>query len=70
MSFGRILIVVGLLLAAAGLLLPLAERLGIKLGRLPGDISCHGKNCTLYFPLGTCLALSAALSLVLWLLRR
>jgi hypothetical protein len=70
MSFGRILIVAGLLLAAAGLLLTLAERLPIKLGRLPGDIAYHGKNGTFYFPLATCLVLSAVLSLVLWLLRR
>jgi len=70
MSFGRILIVVGLLLAAAGVLFILAERLGIKLGHLPGDMYYHGKSFTFYFPLVTCLVLSAVASLVLWLLRR
>ena len=63
MSFGRILIVVGLLITLAG-------RLPVKLGRLPGDIYYHGKNYTFYFPLVTCLVLSAVASLVLWLLRR
>jgi hypothetical protein len=70
MSFGRILIVVGLLLVAAGLLITLAGRLPFKLGRLPGDIYYHGRSYTFYFPLVTCLVLSAVASLVLWLLRR
>jgi len=70
MSFGRILIVVGLLLAGVGLLITLAGRLPVKLGRLPGDIYYHGKNYTFYFPLVTCLVLSAVASLVLWLLRK
>ena len=67
---GRALIVIGLVLVAAGFLVILGERLPIKLGRLPGDIVIRGKNSTFYFPLVTCLLLSLLLSLVSWLLNR
>ncbi len=52
---------------AVGLLLTLGDRLPIKLGRLPGDIRIEGKNGGFYFPLVTCLLLSAVLSLIMWL---
>ena len=64
------LIVLGLALAGFGLLLTFAGRLPFRLGRLPGDIYIQGKNSTFYFPLVTCLILSALFSLVLWVLRR
>jgi Protein of unknown function (DUF2905) len=70
MSLGRILIVLGLLLAAAGVIVLLGERLPIRLGRLPGDIVIRGKNSVFYFPLVTCLLISAVLSLILWLMNR
>jgi hypothetical protein len=70
MSFGRVLIVVGLLLAAAGVFITLAGRLPVRLGRLPGDIYYHRRNYTIYFPVVTCLALSVLISLVLWILRK
>ena len=64
----RILIIVGLVLVAAGLLWPLAERL--NLGRLPGDFVIGRGSFRLYLPLATSLLISVVLSLVLWLLRR
>jgi hypothetical protein len=64
------LIILGLVLVAAGVLVTLAGRLPIPFGRLPGDLRIQGKNSSFYFPLTTCLLLSAAASLVLWLLRR
>jgi hypothetical protein len=67
---GRALIVVGLILVAAGILFTLGEKLPVKLGRLPGDITIRGKNSVFYFPIVTSLLLSAILSLVLWLLGR
>jgi hypothetical protein len=67
---GRTLIVVGLAIAAIGVLISIGGRLPLKLGRLPGDIYVHGKNSTFYFPLTTCILLSAILSLVVWLARR
>ena len=70
MSFGRLLIVLGLLLAALGVVVSLGARLPIRLGRLPGDIVIRGKHSLFYFPLVTCLLISAVLSLALWLVNR
>jgi hypothetical protein len=70
MPLGRLLIALGIVLVAAGLLVTFAGRLPLRLGRLPGDIYIHGKNSSFYFPLTTCIALSALFSLVVWMLRR
>ncbi len=67
---GRTLIILGLVLVAAGVLITLGGRLPVKLGRLPGDIVVHGKNGTFYFPIVTCLVVSAVLSLAMWLFGR
>jgi hypothetical protein len=40
------------------------------LGRLPGDLRIEGKSGVFYFPITSCLLVSALLTLVLWLLRR
>jgi Protein of unknown function (DUF2905) len=64
MSLGRMLIVLGLLMTALGVLISLGA------GRLPGDIVIRGKHSVFYFPLVTCLLISAVLSLVLWLVNR
>ncbi len=68
MSASRLLIVLGLLLVAAGLLWPLLGRLG--LGRLPGDISVQGENYSFYFPIVTSILLSLVASALLWILNR
>jgi hypothetical protein len=70
MGLGRMLIMLGLLIAAVGLVIVLGEKLPIRLGRLPGDIVIRGKHSTFYFPLATCLAISVVLSLVSWLMSR
>ena len=67
---GRTLIALGLVLVMAGLLVSFGGRLPLRLGHLPGDIQIHGKNYSFYFPLATCILLSALFSLVLWILRR
>jgi DUF2905 family protein len=64
----RVLIIAGLVLVAAGLFWPLAERL--NLGRLPGDFVIGRGSFRLYLPLATSLLISVVLSLVLWLMRR
>jgi hypothetical protein len=64
------LIGLGLLVAALGVLISIGERLPFRLGHLPGDIIIRGKNSVFYFPLVTCLLISAVLSLVLWLINR
>jgi hypothetical protein len=66
---GRWLIGAGILLAIAGLVVMLGERVGIRLGRLPGDIRVEGKHGAFYFPLTTCILLSVLASLVAWLFR-
>jgi hypothetical protein len=70
MSLGRMLIVLGLMVAAVGVIISLGERLPIRLGHLPGDIIVRGKNSVFYFPLLTCLLISLVVSLVLWVVNR
>jgi ribose/xylose/arabinose/galactoside ABC-type transport system permease subunit len=70
MPLGRLLIALGLLVAALGVLISLGERLPIRLGRSPGDIIMRGKHSVFYFPLVTCVLISAVLSLVLWFMNR
>jgi hypothetical protein len=67
---GRTLIILGLVLVAVGVLVTLGDKLPIKLGRLPGDVVVRGKNGVFYFPIVTCIILSAVLSLVMWLIGR
>ncbi|MGA2761580.1 MAG: DUF2905 domain-containing protein [Candidatus Cybelea sp.] len=69
-EFGKLLIFVGMLLAAIGVVLMLLGRSHLPIGRLPGDFLYRGKNTTVYFPLATSLILSVVLSLVLYLLNR
>jgi uncharacterized protein HemY len=68
MSPQRLLIVVGAVLLAAGLLWPLLARLG--LGRLPGDILIRRGGFSLYAPIATCLIVSLVLTLLFWIIRR
>ncbi len=68
-GFGKLLVVVGLAVAALGAVLWLVGRVPF-LGRLPGDLLWERPGFAVYLPLGTCLLLSAVLSLVLWWLRR
>ena len=70
MGFGRMLIVLGVVLVAAGVLFSVGARLPFRLGRLPGDIYIQGKNSSFYFPLATCILLSILFSVVMWLARR
>ena len=67
---GRTFIIVGLALVAVGVLMTLGDRLPVKLGRLPGDIVVRGKSGVFYFPIVTCLIVSAVLSLAMWLIGR
>jgi len=70
MELGRLLIYFGLALIVAGIVLLLLGRADIHLGRLPGDITYHGKNTTVYFPLVTSILLSVVLTLVLYIVGR
>ena len=70
MPMGRILILAGLVLIAAGVIVTLLSKSPLPLGRLPGDIRIEGKNGSFYFPIVTCLLLSAVFSLVMWIFKR
>ncbi|MGA3166702.1 MAG: DUF2905 domain-containing protein [Terriglobia bacterium] len=68
-QLGRFLVVVGVILVALGLIVMAGPRFSFfGLGRLPGDIAYKGKNFQFYFPLVTCLVLSAAVTLLFWLI--
>ena len=69
-DIGKMLVVLGILIAAAGLVFLLLGRTNLPLGRLPGDILYRGKHTTFYFPLATSIVLSVVLSLVLYLIGR
>jgi len=66
---GRLLIGIGILLVLAGAAVILLERIGIRLGRLPGDIRIEGRHGGFYFPVVTCMLISIVLTLISWLFR-
>ena len=66
-ELGRVLLVLGAVLAASGALLVFGARLPFRLGRLPGDIVYQGRNTTFYFPIVTCLIVSLLLTLFFWI---
>ncbi len=68
---GRFLILAGVALVFLGLVVIGADRMGIHLGRLPGDIRVEGRRGGgFYFPVVTCILLSVLLSLISWLFTR
>jgi hypothetical protein len=69
-DLGRMLVFIGGLLLVFGLILVLAGKVNLPIGRLPGDIVYRGKNTTFYFPLMTSILLSVILSLVLYVVNR
>lgn len=69
-ELGKALLGLGLLIALIGAVLLFAGRIGLPLGRLPGDFTWKGKHASVYFPLGTCILISVVLSLLLYLLSR
>jgi hypothetical protein len=64
----RTLIVLGVLLVAAGLGWPWLRKL--PLGRLPGDIHIVREGFSFHFPIVTCIVISLLVTLLVWLLRR
>jgi len=63
---GRVLIVVGLVIAGLGVLVSA----GVPLGRLPGDVMVRRGSFTFYFPVVSCLVVSVLLTLLVSWLRR
>ncbi|RIL03436.1 MAG: DUF2905 domain-containing protein [Proteobacteria bacterium] len=69
-SLGRWLLVAGGVIVVVALAVLAAERAGLPLGRLPGDIRIEREGMRFYFPIVTCLVVSGALTLVLWLVSK
>ncbi|PYS09128.1 MAG: DUF2905 domain-containing protein [Acidobacteria bacterium] len=67
---GRLLVVMGGVLALVGFVLMLGPRLPFRLGRLPLDFHYQRDNFTFYFPLGTSILISVILTLLFGLLNR
>lgn len=67
-ELGKLLLVCGIALVVVGGFFFFGGRLPFRLGRLPGDIAYQGKNSNFYFPVVTCIVLSVALTLILWVI--
>lgn len=68
-GFGKLLIIAGLVLTAAGALIWSGFGKG-WLGRLPGDIHVERGGWGLSFPIVTCLLISVVLTILLNIFRR
>ncbi len=68
-QMGRLLIIGGIILLAAGLLLHFSDRIP-WLGRLPGDLSLKSGKTRIYIPIATSIILSIILTIILNLFRR
>ena len=68
-GLGWALIVLGIVIAVAGVLIVAGGRIPI-LGHLPGDIVIQRENVTIFIPLGTMLVVSIVVSVVLALINR
>jgi hypothetical protein len=69
-DLGKLLVLLGGIIAIVGLALILLGRTNLPIGRLPGDIIYRGKNSTFYFPLATSIAVSVVLSILLYVIGR
>ena len=63
---GRVLVLLGLGIAALGVLIIL----GVPIGRLPGDFYVRRGSFSFYFPLATSIVLSILLTLLFAIFRR
>ncbi len=63
-SLGKILIFIGVFIIIAGLLVLFWNHIPF-LGKLPGDFSFQKGNVRLFFPIVTCLIISAVLTVVI-----
>ena len=64
----RAIVTIGAVILVIGLAWPWLSRLG--LGQLPGDIRIEREGLTIYFPLTTCILVSAVVSVIIWLFRK
>jgi H+/Cl- antiporter ClcA len=68
-GLGRVFIYLGIIFVVIGVAITLAGKIP-WLGNLPGDLTIQRGRFTFYFPLATCLLVSALISLVVYFFRR
>lgn len=68
-ELGKLLIIIGIIIVCLGIFLVAGGKLNF-IGKLPGDIRIERDNFSFFFPLGTCLLISALLSLIFWIFKR
>ena len=68
-ELGRTLIILGIVILILGVLFTFGGRIP-WLGNLPGDIHIQRGRFSFYFPIATCIVISAVISLVLYLFKR
>jgi ribose/xylose/arabinose/galactoside ABC-type transport system permease subunit len=68
-DIGKIIIFIGLLLVAIGLVCMVGNKLP-SIGKLPGDIAIERKNYSFYIPVTTCIVISIVLSFIFWLFNK
>ena len=68
-GIGKTLIVLGLVITAAGIVLVLIPK-APWIGKLPGDIAINKDNYRFYFPITTCIIISVVLSILFYLFRK
>ncbi len=73
-TFGKWIVWLGLGLAAVGVMIWLAGKLGLPFGSLPGDIRVERPGLSFHFPLATSIIISIVITLllniILWFFRR
>jgi hypothetical protein len=67
-DIGKSIIGLGLVIVVIGAVIMLASRIGLPLGRLPGDIAYRGKHVTVFFPIVTSILASIVLTLILYVI--
>ena len=68
-GFGKILLIIGLVIAGMGCVILLAGKIP-WIGRLPGDFYYKGKNFSFYFPLATSILISIIITVILMFIGR
>jgi Protein of unknown function (DUF2905) len=64
-NLAKYLVIGGVILILAGGGVYLAAKVGLPLGRLPGDIHIENGNFTFYFPLASSILISVVLTIIL-----
>jgi hypothetical protein len=69
-TIGKFLVVAGIVVVVIGGVLWGLGRLGMPLGRLPGDIHIEREGFSFYFPLATSILVSIALTIIVNIILR